>query len=224
MPSSDQKVNHVPWWRVNVKPRPPEAQRPSPPAPPWLRCEGECSHWWWQRQDGPCAAAAAEWSLFFPDVTQCEEESGPPTHTAVERQWRHCIKMMVVSFKKQDINAEIDSRLTRALASTIAPFLRRHRTTSTWPALAAMCKAVSPRWSHDKEGRRQKNQFRNIFHHNWISFKVTRYFWHAPAFVHKRFSLLTMLLTSGEAPFCSSSRTMFRWPMKAATWMGVNPD
>ncbi|TNN42949.1 hypothetical protein EYF80_046870 [Liparis tanakae] len=33
-----------------------------------------------------------------------------------------------------------------------------------------------------------------------------------------------MLLTSGDAPFCSSSRTMFRWPMKAATWMGVKPD
>lgn len=33
-----------------------------------------------------------------------------------------------------------------------------------------------------------------------------------------------MLLTSGEAPFCSSSRTMFRWPMKAATWIGVKPD
>lgn len=36
--------------------------------------------------------------------------------------------------------------------------------------------------------------------------------------------LLTMLRTSGEAPFCSSNRTMLRWPMKAATWMGVSPD
>lgn len=37
------------------------------------------------------------------------------------------------------------SDLTRALASTMAPFLSKHLTTSTCPALAAMCNAVSPR-------------------------------------------------------------------------------
>lgn len=39
-----------------------------------------------------------------------------------------------------------DGGLTRALASTMAPFLSRQRTTSTCPALAAMWRAVSPRW------------------------------------------------------------------------------
>lgn len=33
-----------------------------------------------------------------------------------------------------------------------------------------------------------------------------------------------MLVTSGEAPFCSRRRTMFKWPMKAATCIGVRPD
>lgn len=37
-------------------------------------------------------------------------------------------------------------------------------------------------------------------------------------------AILTMLVTSGEAPFCSSRRTIFRWPMKAATCIGVRPD
>lgn len=39
---------------------------------------------------------------------------------------------------------------TLALASTRAPFLRRHRTTSTCPARAAMCSAVSPRCQETK--------------------------------------------------------------------------
>lgn len=34
---------------------------------------------------------------------------------------------------------------TLARASTSAPFRSRQRTTSTWPARAAMCSAVSPR-------------------------------------------------------------------------------
>ena len=37
-------------------------------------------------------------------------------------------------------------------------------------------------------------------------------------------AILTMLVTSGEAPFCSRRRTMFKWPMKAATCIGVRPD
>lgn len=36
--------------------------------------------------------------------------------------------------------------------------------------------------------------------------------------------VLTMLRTSGDAPLCSRSKTMLRWPMKAATWIGVRPD
>lgn len=28
----------------------------------------------------------------------------------------------------------------------------------------------------------------------------------------------------GDAPWCVSECTMFSWPMKAATWMGVRPD
>lgn len=46
-----------------------------------------------------------------------------------------------------------NSHLTRALASTIAPFLSRHLTTSTWPALAAICNAVSPRCRHNIQQR-----------------------------------------------------------------------
>ncbi len=34
--------------------------------------------------------------------------------------------------------------LTLALMSTLAPFCSRYLTTSAWPALAAMCNAVSP--------------------------------------------------------------------------------
>jgi len=34
--------------------------------------------------------------------------------------------------------------LTLALMSTLAPFCSRYLTTSAWPALAAMCSAVSP--------------------------------------------------------------------------------
>lgn len=38
----------------------------------------------------------------------------------------------------------LNHHLTLALASTWAPFCTRYRTTSVWPALAAMCSAVSP--------------------------------------------------------------------------------
>jgi len=37
-------------------------------------------------------------------------------------------------------------------------------------------------------------------------------------------AILTMLVTSGEAPFCSRRRTMFKWPINAATCIGVRPD
>lgn len=37
-------------------------------------------------------------------------------------------------------------RLTLAMASTSAPFRNKQRTTSIWPARAAMCRAVSPRF------------------------------------------------------------------------------
>lgn len=36
--------------------------------------------------------------------------------------------------------------------------------------------------------------------------------------------LLTTLVVLGDAPWCVSACTMFSWPIKAATWMGVKPD
>lgn len=41
--------------------------------------------------------------------------------------------------------------LTLDLVSTLAPFLSRYRTTSAWPALAAMWRAVSPLWKTQKK-------------------------------------------------------------------------
>lgn len=35
---------------------------------------------------------------------------------------------------------------------------------------------------------------------------------------------LTTLVVLGDAPWCMRAWTMFSWPMKAATWMGVRPD
>lgn len=53
---------------------------------------------------------------------------------------------------------------TLALASTRAPFLRRHRTTSTWPARAAMCRAVSPRCQETETAESQANPPRGMAH------------------------------------------------------------
>lgn len=36
--------------------------------------------------------------------------------------------------------------------------------------------------------------------------------------------VLTTLVVLGDAPWCMRAWTMFSWPMKAATWMGVRPD
>lgn len=122
-----------------------------------------------------------------------------------------------------------DSSLTRARASTIAPFLRRHLTTSTWPARAAMCKAVSPRCANDMQQHTvQTSQctFWKPITVTVCSFDFQNQWLQSASLLlpSARFTSLTMLLTSAEAPFCSRSRTMFRWPMKAATWMGVRPD
>lgn len=62
---------------------------------------------------------------------------------------------------------------TLARASTRAPFLRRQRTTSTCPARAAMCNAVSPRCRKAKAFQCPKLTWRKIFasvsptHDNW---------------------------------------------------------
>jgi len=45
-----------------------------------------------------------------------------------------------------------------------------------------------------------------------------------PQNVHHDDYVLTILQTSGEAPFCSSRRTILRCPMNAETWIGVRPD
>lgn len=50
---------------------------------------------------------------------------------------------------------------TLARASTRAPFLRRQRTTSTCPARAAMCSAVSPRCKKVKKFQCLKSPWRN---------------------------------------------------------------
>ena len=139
-----------PWWPASVTLQPLAGQRRSPPAPPWPRCGGGCSRWWWQHLDGPCVAAAAAQSLFFPDGTQCGGESGPPEDDTVEEEWHlGDAKTTALSWHATLGN----SHLTRALASTIAPFLSRHLTTSTWPALAAICNAVSPRCRHNTQQR-----------------------------------------------------------------------
>lgn len=149
---------------------------------------------------------------------------------------------MVIYDKQKEtvINAdEADSWLTLAMASTNAPFLSKQRTTSIWPARAAMCRAVSPRWCAEREHlwalrccvkhfweyllgccvRRtdgwKKRLFTSCHTYFWL---LTTESW------TNHLSALTMLRTSGDAPFCSRSKTMLRWPMKAATWMGVRPD
>lgn len=47
--------------------------------------------------------------------------------------------------------------LTLAFASTWAPFCTRYRTTSVWPALAAMCSAVSPLCTQQQKHNRINN-------------------------------------------------------------------
>lgn len=217
------RLHHSPWWLVSVKPPPPAGLTQSPPAPPWQRCGGECSHWLLRHQDEPCAATAAALSPFSPGGMQCEAESALPVQDTVSFEKVVYSWSKSKCWSKESLLCECDnSSLTRARASTIAPFLRRHLTTSTWPARAAMCKAVSPRWTHTTVSTHTEN-LPSHFHltenkciNEWIvaTFPVTL----------ASFPLLTILLTSAEAPFCSRSRTMFRWPMKAATWMGVRPD
>lgn len=137
-----------PWWLVSVKPLPLAALRQSPPAPPGQKCGGGCSHWLWQHQDGPCAATAAAQSQFSPGGMQCEGASAPPKQDTQQKKSSMIIRMKTLKILYHVCKCD-DSSLTRARASTIAPFLRRHLTTSTWPARAAMCKAVSPRCAND---------------------------------------------------------------------------
>jgi len=67
-----------PWWPVSGRLRPPVARQQSLPDPLWLKCGEECSRWWWQHPDGPCAVAVAGQYLFSPNEMQYEGESGPP--------------------------------------------------------------------------------------------------------------------------------------------------
>lgn len=73
-----ERIIGVPSWLVNVMLRPPGGWQRSLPDPPWLRCGGGCSRWWWQHLDGPCAAATAGRYQFFLNGTQCGGGSGPP--------------------------------------------------------------------------------------------------------------------------------------------------
>ena len=64
----------------------------------------------------------------------------------------------VVRKKKKKV---VSRTPTLARASTRAPFLRRQRTTSTCPARAAMCSAVSPRCKKVKKFQCLKSPWRN---------------------------------------------------------------
>lgn len=161
---------HSPWWLVSVKPLPLAAPRQSPPAPPWQKCGGGCSHWLWQHQDGPCAATAAAQSQFSPGGMQCEGASAPPKQDTQQKKSSVTIRMKTSKILYHVCKCDCSS-LTRARASTIAPFLRRHLTTSTWPARAAMCKAVSPRCANDNIWlRRVSAHSENL---NLCSFQLT---------------------------------------------------
>lgn len=68
-------------------------------------------------------------------------------------------------FSKKKQKKPVSRTPTLARASTRAPFLRRQRTTSTCPARAAMCSAVSPRCRKVKKIQCFKPPWRNIALH-----------------------------------------------------------
>lgn len=77
---------------------------------------------------------------------QLSLRQGPWLHLPFSSQKTHARWMWLLALLNID-NLELlylDLHLTLALASTWAPFCTRYRTTSVWPALAAMCSAVSP--------------------------------------------------------------------------------
>lgn len=58
--------------------QPPAARQQSPADPPWRKCGGGCSRWWWQHLGEPYVAAVTGQCLSFPNGRQCEGASGPP--------------------------------------------------------------------------------------------------------------------------------------------------
>lgn len=143
-----------PLWAGNVRLRPPAAQQLFLADPPWRKCGGGCSRWWWQRLGEPCAAAAAGRCRFYPNGRRCEGASGPPE---IEER-KGCTGQSNAGGKPEPRRLEeLRSRLTLAMASTSAPFLSKQRTTSICPARAAMWRAVSPRW------RKGQGRVRRLF-------------------------------------------------------------
>lgn len=70
---------------------------------------------------------------------------GPWLHLCLSSQKTHARWMWSLALITDNPGLlHLDHHLTLALASTWAPFCTRYRTTSVWPALAAMCSAVSP--------------------------------------------------------------------------------
>jgi len=86
----------------------------------------------------------------------------------------------------------------------------RYFTTSKWPPNTARCRAFS--WSYT-EGR---NSFRTYVH----TYAV--FLWHT---IHKIDHKHTGFVASTSAlSFSTSSLTMWRWPLRAATWTGDQPS
>lgn len=106
---------------------------------------GGCSQTWWRRWLRHRSATAAGLSQPSPNDWKCAKPSGRPTER--ERRWHFTLYFVIVCFPQGSGRRSV---LTLDLVSTLAPFFRRYRTTSAWPALAAMWRAVSPRWRTQK--------------------------------------------------------------------------
>lgn len=96
-----ENLLNQPLWPVSVKLQPRAGQTLSPPDPPWQRCEGGCSRWLWQHQDGPCVVAVAAQSLFFPDGMQCGGGSDPPGRTITLIKMVATVSQKVTNYRRE---------------------------------------------------------------------------------------------------------------------------
>lgn len=138
-----------PWWRRRERPRYPAAWRLRPGVPRGRPGVAACSLRWWRRWPRRHSAAAA--ARYRPSLTdwRCAAPSGRPAQDTE----------LNVSDELQSQSAPLASGThwqTLDLVSTLAPFFSRYRTTSAWPALAAMWRAVSPRWNTGKGIKTQR--------------------------------------------------------------------
>lgn len=123
--------------------------------------EGGCSLRWWQHWQTHRNAAAAGQCRPSPADWICAALSGHPAKRGEVTFWPSSVSLFVFSLTQWLIMTLCV--LTLDLVSTLAPFFSRYRTTSAWPALAAMWRAVSPRWKIQR--LLAKGRFSNLYRH-----------------------------------------------------------